>query len=484
MAEAVAALRPLLEPFGARALQSPDVVAIARLGAAAAGGGAGEGGSAAAAAASRARVAACEQAALAVETRQALLERVAKADKGTWSAARSREALAVLDARARLLEAQNAEGEAKYDETRREIRELSGRVVARIAEYEARRAELTAELARLRHAVDECAGGEGEVSAPQSGAEAPGATAAEAQRLAAALKEEELEIAQLSERQGRAEGACAALERRLAELRARGEQARQREMHAKMDCLAMEAEPQDADADASESLQRLEWVHEVHAMLQGLTGVQVRDFAGASFVVVATAPAEEGAASSTPLFTMRLAFDQDTAALAGAELLPAPAADGAPARPSLALARRNFAALRAAKLKHVTAHAVARNDLRFLVREARELCTNGAAQDAELATLSARYPLSASAEQLVVTLPESVVATLEVGADYPRPHAPARLLELAAFNGWGEKRMKGVVDKVQQWQAAKPAKDEPPRHTLSAVIDAVLRAFKEFQASV
>ena len=251
-----------------------------------------------------------------------------------------------------------------------------------------------------------------------------------------------------------------------------------------MDCLAMEAEPQDADADASESLQRLEWVHEVHAMLQGLTGVQVRDFAGASFVVVATAPAEEGAASSTPLFTMRLAFDQDTAALAGAELLPAPAADGAPARPSLALARRNFAALRAAKLKHVTAHAVARNDLRFLVREARELCTNGAAQDAELATLSARYPLSASAEQLVVTLPESVVATLEVGADYPRPHAPARLLELAAFNGWGEKRMKGVVDKVQQWQAAKPAKDEPPRHTLSAVIDAVLRAFKEFQASV
>jgi hypothetical protein len=470
----VAALRPLLEPFGARALQSPDVVAIARLGAAAAGGGAGDGASVA----SRARVAACEQAALAVETRQAVLERVAKADKGTWSAARSREALAVLEARARLLDAQNAEGEAKYAETRREIRELSGRVVGRIAEYEVRRAELTAELARLQQAVDECTGEEGGASAP-----APAATAAEAQRLAAALKDEELEIAQLSERQGRAESACAALERRLAELRARGELARQREMHAKMDRLAMEAEPQNADAVASESLQRLEWVHEVHAMLQGLTGVEVRDFAGASFVVVATAPAEDSASSSTPLFTMRLAFDHNTAALAGAELLPAPA-DGAPARPSLALARRNFAALRAAKLKHVTAHAVARNDVRFLVREARELCANGVAQDAELAALSARYPLSASAEQLVVTLPESVVATFEVGADYPRPYSPARLLELAAFNGWGEKRMMGVVDKVKVWQAAKPAKEEPPRHTLTAVIDAVLRAFKDFQASV
>mmetsp|Transcript_10031 Transcript_10031/g.28369 ORF Transcript_10031/g.28369 Transcript_10031/m.28369 type:complete len:464 (+) Transcript_10031:98-1489(+) len=458
MAELAEQLAPLEQPLSAGTLQCTDVVANleAWLGCRSSGpevddsiGDKGETESLRVAE----RLKALRSAALALDAQQGLLERLVERgnDPARLDGPEEDEAavLEQLVTHGKELSGDLKELEAAYAGARDELEALASQVVDKIAAYDAKRKELSGELATLRAKVCD---GEESVDA-----------------LEAQLAQLTDELENRKAQETKLHGSCEDLEKLQSVLRARLVELDAQGSGEDQPAEAAEAAGADAEQRLNVAQERLEWVAEVEKVLSGISGVAIEDFVDFSFTAVVKAES----------IRLTLGFNPRSSVLESVALAEPDLSDGVPGSagekrgsPSkLAAKRRELVAA-------ITRHAVSRNDVRFAVREIRQLVANMKELDRELEGLRERYLMTISGDELVITLPDSVVATFNVASEYPQRYAPARLVALEAFNGWQESEMRQVVAHIQDEQA----KQAESTCRISSLIERVLRRFETLRS--
>ncbi|GBG25345.1 Hypothetical Protein FCC1311_015632 [Hondaea fermentalgiana] len=246
------------------------------------------------------------------------------------------------------------------------------------------------------------------------------------------IEDEVAEMQRLNERRKTLQDACATTEARVKELEV--ESTVLAEKTQKTETTLQAAEEQGVDDHTSEVEEKLAWVRELSSVLDSMSGMRVCDFQESSFAVEANGEN----------LRLQLDFDPETSLLKDAKvsLLSGDNSD----LPKALYARRKDLQ------GQILAEAVRRNDIRFLVRELRESARCGRALDREIAALRKLWPVSVADTEVIVTLPEGIVATFEVGVSYPRPFAAARLTSLEAFNGWKKSLIFETMEAVQAEQ--------------------------------
>mmetsp|Transcript_18199 Transcript_18199/g.29579 ORF Transcript_18199/g.29579 Transcript_18199/m.29579 type:complete len:424 (-) Transcript_18199:40-1311(-) len=208
-----------------------------------------------------------------------------------------------------------------------------------------------------------------------------------------------------------------------------------------------EEENTESEKQLAEAQERLDWVTEMRTILEGLTGVRVRDFQENSFRV-----------ESDDLH-LRLVFDPSSSCLSNTVMEKSPFT----MKSNIALrdTRKHFFNL-------VLREAVKKNDVALLVRELREFVGNSKQFESEMSKLQSHYPVAMTNIgglkcEIVVTLPRGLVVTIEVDTSYPRTYSPARLTGIEAFNGWKTSRVNSIMESVIKMEI----------HTVTELVDEV-----------
>lgn len=353
-------------------------------------------------------------------------------------------ALEVLQDGERAAVAKVAEAREKFTALQNKVQDASTNLTELIGTYEDRRHELVAKLKGLRQTLaDEMPEGLNDLSA---------------EACEELIEKEVAEMQSLNERRKTLQDTSASAEARVADLQTETEKLT--EQAQAVEAALQAAEEQSPDDQMSQVQEKLAWVNEVRSMLDSITGVTVSDFQETSFVVQA----------SGENLRVQLFFDPETSLLTDAKVSSLSGNDADD--PKALYARRRDLHAR------VLEEAVRRNDIRFLVRELRESVRCGRALDKELTVLRQTCPVSVADTEVIVTLPEGIVATFEVGLSYPRLYAAARLTSMEAFNGWKKSLMTETVEFVQKEQC----KRRHDLYTLSALTQLIRDRIEAIQA--
>jgi len=388
---------------------------------------------------------------IALETQQVLLERLAKCRaQKDFNENIALDELEQLRTQERQIAAELAAAEAQNAGLATELGQISSKVVSRIKTYEERRQALVSTLNILRDQLKESKG------------PTKGLTAAQIEET---LNKEVLEIQQCNEREAELNDTCADLEKRRLDAVQRTAAA-----EAELQALTVKArESNSGKLQSDESLlakqEELELTTELQGMLDGISGITVCDLKASSSTVKVAAEQ----------LVVQLSFDPTSSTLVNAIVLEEGKPSPLEAHRSL---WKNFSTERKARTGKIIHHAVDRNDVRFLLRELRAATKLSQKLDAELAELVTNYPTTAQGRELVITLPDSVIATFQLGRDYPQAHAQARLVALEVFNGWwSASEMEEIVTTMAEKQKSAPGALASVRQ----LVDALLLRFAELK---
>lgn len=405
----------------------------------------------------RARFAAQKQEVLALDAKQALLERLAKVEKDGKIQINSEESeLKLLEQHEQRLVAELASLEGNYLSLLDDIQQRSARIADTIRLYEDKRKELSDLLNQLggtQTQQQSCGGGadkpgvervkEGESDLEKGKEEIQRLHACE-QRLKASLESLEQERTRLQEQISVLSSA------RVEALGMVGEQ---------------EAHSGAADAELALVNEKLEKLSNLSEIVQDLSGVAVSQVQGSSFNV---------SVASGELH-LRLHFDPKTFTLSNAVVLNTVSSKYSRDTLLWKIAE-NLESARKPFDQAVIQHAVETNNSSMLIREMHERTLNLRSTIEELQTIENTHPLSVTTDsrEINVALPLSVVATFDLGFDYPKDGFPPRLVSLQAFNGWTDRLMNETRVYIDDLQSSKPRE----YNRLTKLIDAIQQRFE------